>query len=188
MASLKTIRKTMLVIERMTKIFHPFDVRGVLMDRRGIVSNWGKGKLAEERKRLGPGILERAYRELPKNMLQRFVLLTGDTAPEPTKEEFAKFERRLLETVRHILSQEVKKRIDKLPPPVGRRERKRERTQLIKETVRQYEKKRWTRTRAVKQTATDLNIDRATVWRHLAGAKKNRQNLPHLPAQPSQRS
>lgn len=168
MATIKTIKKTHAMIKKVARTIPAAELGTVSMDRKGTTTaittpEWGAT----------PGILARAFRELPFSTLQRFVLPTDDTAPEPTKKEFGMFERRFLETIRRIYNRVARQRIEKLPRPVGRNERNRERTQLILKTVKEYEKKGWTRTAAVKQTSIDLHpCDRATIWRHLASAKK----------------
>jgi len=180
MATLETIRKTRRVLEGIGQIINPYPLGPVLFDGKGIITlqtrgrnrgNWGSGILGKQRRRFGPGVLEKAYSELPKDMLVKFVLLTGESGPTPPRQEFVRFEKRLMETVRRILNQELKQRIGKLPRPVGRRERKEERTKLIRSVWKKYRAKKWSSTASTRQTALDLGCDRATVWRHLASRK-----------------
>jgi hypothetical protein len=177
------IRSFLSTVTRASKIVQPIPLGTMMFDGKGIITpqakgknraSWGTGVIGEERRRLGPGILEQACEHLPKDMLVKFVLFSGDPKqPTPSKLEFGRFERRLLESVRRVLNQQLRERIEKLPRPVGRRERKAARTQLIVDTWEGYRRKKWSRTAAAKQTAKDLTCDRATVWRHLAAVKKH---------------
>jgi hypothetical protein len=184
---MKTIKQTHRIISRATKLLRPIDLGVVLLDKKAIVRNWGRGSLAKDRKRFGPGILEKAYRKLPKKMLREFVLLTGEHDPAPTRKEFRRFERRFLESIRQTVNQEIRKRTSKLPRPVGRRERNRKMTTLIAETVKRLQKQGYEITRAVVETAREVKCHRATVWRHLARTRlasaRARSALPSKPGQ-----
>lgn len=167
MANLDTLKKTARITDRIVEIADAFHVGPISIGpKEGVIRlRRGAGRSLE------PGILEKAYRELPKETVIKFAAFTGE-GPAPSKREFASFETTLLGAVRRVFNQEFKKRISKLPPPVGRRKRKAELTRMILASMKAYKAKGWSTTAAAKQTAIDLKRNRATIWRHLASKKK----------------
>lgn len=190
MASKNTVRKSMRIITRLTKIFGPeiHPPFAVMFDRQGkIITRWeGEGSLAKARKR-GPGTMEEIYRELPRETLLKYIIFTETPAVKPTQKEWEEFERKLLTTARRVVIRQIRKRfkepIERLPEPPkkkqgrGRPRLKEDRPKLVLQTVEQWlssgECK--TTTEAVAKAAqlfgdgkTPLHVD--TVWRYLRHA------------------
>jgi len=185
-ASMKTIRRTIKTRERLAKILRPHSLGSVLFDSNGnIVKNWGKGTLAEERKRQGASVLEKIYEQLPKNLLWKFVKWSAKPTPAPTETEFAMFERRLLGTARRILKQDFERILETLLPyrqaglPISRgtterRRIHREKLHKICATVKEIEGTGQSRTKAVKNAAERLGYPERTIWWNLSQARPRR--------------
>jgi hypothetical protein len=189
-ASLKTIRRTIKTQERLAKILLPHSLGSVLFDNKGnIIKNWGKGTLAEERKRQGASVLEKIYEQLPKNLLWKFVKWSAKPTPVPTETEFEMFEKRLLGTARRILKQDFERILETLLPyrqaalPIrggGTTERKRihrEKMHKICTTVKEIEDTSQSKTKAVKHAAERLGYPERTIWWNLSQARKRRSPI-----------
>jgi len=205
MASEKTVRKTIKVLDRLTQIFGP-EMRPpsvTMFDREGkIVAKWkGRGPLVEARKK-GPGTMEKIYRELPCETLLRFIVLANTPEPEPTQKEWQEFEYKLFTAARRVTIRQAKEKFKKLskglPEPAkrerGRPPRKEGKIKIAKETVQGYldsgECK--TKTAAVRKAAEALARGRGTdycedtIWRYLRAAKQAKHSR-RQPAKPSAR-
>ncbi|HYY73166.1 MAG TPA: hypothetical protein VE778_06200 [Candidatus Bathyarchaeia archaeon] len=192
MASEETVRKSLKIINKLTRIFgQEIESFPVMFDSEGkIITKWeGGGRLVEARKR-GPGTMERIYRELPRETLLRFVVPTKAPVVEPTQKEWEEFEANLFTAARRVTIRKVreqfKKPMSKLPQPTkrkrGRPKLKQERVRLVRETIEKWldsgECK--TTTDAVKKAAEffgdpgpSLHVD--TIWRYLRAANRGRK-------------
>jgi hypothetical protein len=187
MASEKTIRKSLKILDRLTQIFgSEIPSFPVMFDAEGkIVTKWeGGGPLVEARKK-APGMMERIYRELPRETLLRFIILTKAPTIEPVQKEWEEFETKLLTTARRVVIRQIrgqfKKPLERLPQlekkDRGRPRLKEERAKLVQQTI-----ERWldsgeckTISKAVEKAAdffsdgkTKLHVD--TIWRYLRHA------------------
>jgi hypothetical protein len=190
MASMRTLRKSLKVIDRLTQIFgseiSPFPV---MFDTNtgSIVSKWeGSGSLVEARKK-GPGVMEQIFQELPLETLRRFVIFSKAPEVEPAQKEWKEFETKLLTTAQRVVirrvRQQFKRPLEALPRPNkkkwgrGRPRLNRERPILVRQTIEQWldsgECK--TITEAVEKAAklfgdgkTPRHMD--TIWRYLRHA------------------
>jgi hypothetical protein len=178
MASEKTLLKTIAILNRLTRILGPFakEALPVMFDAKGkIITKWeGGGDLVKRRKH-GPGIFERIYRELPQRTRQEFMILTSAPTTPPTKDEFEEFERRLLTATRRVANREITKILSRLPDPTkkprGRPRRKQEKVELVQRTVEELEKK-MSKVAAVREAARVLGeggtpLHEDTIWRYL---------------------
>ena len=190
MASMKTLRKSLKTIDRLTQIFgSEIPSFPVMFDTNtgSIVSKWeGSGPLVEARKK-GPGVMEQIFEELPLETLRRFVIFSKAPELEPTQKEWKEFETKLFTAARRVIvrrvRQQFKRPLEALPRPNkvkrgrGRPRLKRERPKLVRQTIENWldSEECKTITEAVEKAAklfgdgkTPCHID--TIWRYLRHA------------------